>query len=179
MDDHAISMEEIIIPDPFWEDLPPPPEPPLVVSDGFTDGVVTNGGGEGTGATDQNQSPSEWSFERLLEEELLIDATPLENFSGSAPHADTTVVDEVDRATTMVPAAVSTVGDPMEYNNILKRKLDEDLATVAMWRVHSAIAYPFSMCFLICSVCLVRVPLKEIVVSLVIDYKNIHMVVVW
>jgi hypothetical protein len=85
----------------------------------------------------------------LLEEELLIDATPLENFSGSAPHADTTVVDEVDRATTIVPAAaVSTVGDPMEYNNILKRKLDEDLATVAMWRVHSAIAYPFFYVFL-------------------------------
>jgi hypothetical protein len=59
----------------------------------------------------------------LLEEELLIDATPLENFSGSAPHADTTVVDEVDRATTIVPAAaVSTVGDPMEYNNKFMRR---------------------------------------------------------
>nr|XP_034582725.1 regulatory protein opaque-2-like [Setaria viridis]TKW30780.1 hypothetical protein SEVIR_2G060600v2 [Setaria viridis] len=136
MDDHAVSMEEII-PDPFWEDLPPPPEPHLVTSDGLIDGVVTDGGGEGTNAMDQNQSPSEWSFERLLEEELLTDAAPLENFSGSAPHADT-VVEEVDHAT-MAPAAVSTVGDPMEYNTILKRKLDEDLATVAMWRASSVV----------------------------------------
>ncbi|OEL13158.1 Regulatory protein opaque-2 [Dichanthelium oligosanthes] len=128
--DHVVSMEEIL--DPFW-DLAPPEEA-LVMSDGVIDGVVTHGDREAGNAIDQ--SPSEWSFERLLEEELLTDATPTENSSGSTLHPDPVVV--VDHAT-MAPMAVSTVGDHVEYNTILKRKLEEDLATVAMWRASSVV----------------------------------------
>jgi len=125
--DHVISMEEIL--DPFW-DLPPP-DKSLVTGNDIIDGVVTNGDG-GCGNT-VDQSSSEWSFERLLEEELLADASAVENSSsGSALHAEPVV--EVDHAA-MAPMAVSGLGNAMEYNTILKRKLEEDLATVAMWRV--------------------------------------------
>ena len=65
--DHVISMEEIL--DPFW-DLPPP-DKSLVTGNDIIDGVVTNGDG-GCGNT-VDQSSSEWSFERLLEEDLLAD----------------------------------------------------------------------------------------------------------
>jgi hypothetical protein len=127
--DHAISMEEIL--DPFW-DLPQPEGSP-VTGNGVIDGVVTHGDG-GCGNT-VDQSSSEWSFERLLEEELqLADASAGGNSSsgGSALHAEPVV--EVDHAA-MAPMAVSALGNAMEYNIILKRKLEEDLATVAMWRV--------------------------------------------
>ena len=126
--DHVISMEEIL--DPFW-DLPPP-DKSLVTGNDIIDGVVTNGDG-GCGNT-VDQSSSEWSFEKLLEEDLLADASAMENSSssGSALHAEPVV--EVDHAT-MAPMAVSGLGNAMEYNTILKRKLEEDLATVAMWRV--------------------------------------------
>ncbi|RLN35711.1 regulatory protein opaque-2-like [Panicum miliaceum] len=130
--DHVISMEEIL--EPFW-DLPQPEEPP-VTGDGIVDGVVTHGDG-GCGNT-VDQSSSEWSFERLLEEELLADATAGGNSSSSdsALHAEPVV--EVDHAT-MAPMAVSGLGNAMEYNTILKRKLEEDLATVAMWRASSVV----------------------------------------
>ncbi|PUZ68682.1 hypothetical protein GQ55_2G048500 [Panicum hallii var. hallii] len=131
--DHAISMEEIL--DPFW-DLPQPEGSP-VTGNGVIDGVVTHGDG-GCGNT-VDQSSSEWSFERLLEEELqLADASAGGNSSsgGSALHAEPVV--EVDHAA-MAPMAVSALGNAMEYNIILKRKLEEDLATVAMWRASSVV----------------------------------------
>ncbi|CAL5078695.1 unnamed protein product [Urochloa decumbens] len=133
MDHHVFSMEDI--PDQFW-DLPPPPEPqPLVIPDGFMDGDANHGDGESGNTIDQ--SPTEWSFERL-EEELLTDAAPpMENSSGLALHADPMVEGGLAM---MAPVAVSAVGDnPMEYNTILKRKLEEDLATVAMWRASSVV----------------------------------------
>ncbi|CAL5066784.1 unnamed protein product [Urochloa decumbens] len=129
MDHHVFSMEDI--PDQFW-DLPPPPEQqPLVIPDGFMDGDANHGDGESGNTIDK--SPTEWSFERL-EEELLTDAAPpMENSSGLALYADPMV--EGDLAT-MAPV----VGDdPMEYNTVLKRKLEEDLATVAMWRASSVV----------------------------------------
>ncbi|KAG2632078.1 regulatory protein opaque-2-like [Panicum virgatum] len=130
--DHVISMEEIL--DPFWDI--PPPDKSLVTGNDIIDGVVTNGDG-GCGNT-VDQSSSEWSFERLLEEDLLADASAMENSSssGSALHAEPVV--EVDHAT-MAPMAVSRLGNAMEYNTILKRKLEEDLATVAMWRASSVV----------------------------------------
>nr|CAB3452131.1 unnamed protein product [Digitaria exilis] len=114
------------MPDPFL-DLPIL-EQPLVIGDGAIDGVVTHGDGEGVNTMDQ--SPTEWSFESLLEEELLADA-PIENStSSSALPADPVV--EVDHAA-MSPMQVSVVGNPMEYNTVLKRKLEEDLATVGIY----------------------------------------------
>lgn len=124
--DQAMPMEEMA--DPFW-DLPILEQPLVLGDDGDIDGVVAHGDGEGGNKMDR--SPTEWSFERLLEEELLPD-TLIENSTSPALPADPVV--EVDHAT-MSPMQVSVVGNTMEYNTILKRKLEEDLATVAMWRV--------------------------------------------
>ncbi|CAN6181489.1 unnamed protein product [Urochloa humidicola] len=142
MDDHhVISMEDI--PDQFWDFPTPPEQQPLVIPNGVVDGGVTHGDGESGNTIDQ--SPSEWSFSfERLEEELLNDAAPaplLENSSGLALHADPFIE---GNPATMAPVAVSAVGDdPMDYNTILKRKLEEDLATVAMWRA-SSVAHPDS-----------------------------------
>ncbi|CAN6213320.1 unnamed protein product [Urochloa humidicola] len=137
MDQHAISMEDI--PDQFWDFPTLPEQEPLVIPTGAIDGGVTHGDGESGNAIDQ--SPSEWSFSfERLEEELLTDAAPappMENSSGLALHADPMVEGNL---ATMAPVAVSAVGDdPMECNTILKRKLEEDLATVAMWRASSVV----------------------------------------
>jgi hypothetical protein len=131
--DHVFSMEEIL--GPFW-DLPPSPPPeqqPLVAGTGSVviDGVVTQGG-DGEGGDMMNQNTTEWTFERLLEEELLTDTRPVANSSCRALNVDPVM--EVDQGA-MAPAAVSDVGDPMEYNAILKRKLEEDLMAFKMWRV--------------------------------------------
>jgi hypothetical protein len=131
--DHVFSMEEIL--GPFW-DLPPSPPPeqqPLVAGTGSVviDGVVTQGG-DGEGGDMMNQNTTEWTFERLLEEELLTDTRPVANSSCRALNVDPVM--EVDQGA-MAPAAVSDVGDPMEYNAILKRKLEEDLMAFQMWRV--------------------------------------------
>ena len=128
-------MEEIL--GPFWDLPPSPPEQqPLVVTGTgsvIIDGVVTHSGdGEGGEMMDQTQNTTEWTFEGLLEEELLTDTTPVANSSCPALNVDPVV--EVDQGA-MAPAAVSDVGDPMEYNAILKRKLEEDLMAFKMWRV--------------------------------------------
>jgi len=133
--DHVFSMEEIL--GPFWDLPPSPPEQqPLVVTGTgsvIIDGVVTHSGdGEGGEMMDQIQNTTEWTFEGLLEEELLTDTTPVANSSCPALNVDPVV--EVDQGA-MAPAAVSDVGDPMEYNAILKRKLEEDLMAFKMWRV--------------------------------------------
>ncbi|KXG34539.2 hypothetical protein SORBI_3002G055000, partial [Sorghum bicolor] len=134
----VFSMEEIL--GPFW-DLPSPPPPeqqPLVIgtSSVVIDGVVTHGGnGEGSNMMDQIQNTTEWTFERLLEEELLTDTTPVANSSCPALNVDPVV--EVDQGA-MAPEAVSAVGDPMEYNAILKRKLEEDLMAFKMWRASTS-----------------------------------------
>nr|CAA55092.1 opaque 2 [Coix lacryma-jobi] len=141
--EHVISMEEIL--GPFW-DLPPSPPPlplpeqqPLVTDTGSVviDGVVTQGGGDGEGGDMMGQNTTEWTFERLLEEEILINKTTLvTNSSCSTLNIDPVV--EVDQGT-MASGAVSAVGDPMEYNAILKRKLEVDLVAFKMWRASSVV----------------------------------------
>nr|pir Opaque-2-related protein - sorghum [Sorghum bicolor] len=134
----VFSMEEIL--GPFW-DLPSPPPPeqqPLVIgtSSVVIDGVVTHGGnGEGSNMMDQIQNTTEDPFERLLEEELLTDTTPVANSSCPALNVDPVV--EVDQGA-MAPEAVSAVGDPMEYNAILKRNVEEDLMAFKMWRASTS-----------------------------------------
>ncbi|WVZ62147.1 hypothetical protein U9M48_011927, partial [Paspalum notatum var. saurae] len=136
MEHHVISMEDI--PDPFW-DLPLPEEqPPAMTGDSVIHGDAAHGDGD-AGNNAMDQSSSDWSFEMLLEDDLLTDATPVITNSSvpiTLPDADPVV--EVGHAP-MAPVAVSTVGDPMEYNAILKRKLEEDLAAVAMWRASSVV----------------------------------------
>ncbi|GJN10089.1 hypothetical protein PR202_ga28152 [Eleusine coracana subsp. coracana] len=78
-----------------------------------------------------NRSPSEWNFERLLEEELMGSTTPPVDSSASVFH-----IEPVSDAVEVEPATMTVDGmaDPVEYNAILKRKLEEDLAAIAMWR---------------------------------------------
>ncbi|KAJ1288020.1 hypothetical protein BS78_02G056300 [Paspalum vaginatum] len=135
--EHVISMEGI--PDPFWDLLLPEEQPPVMTGDGSViDGAAAHGDGEGGNAIDQ--SSSDWSFEMLLEDELLTDGPPPVMTNSSVPITlpDADPVVEVDHAP-VAPVAVSTVGDPVEYNAILKRKLEEDLAAVAMWRASSVV----------------------------------------
>lgn len=121
-------MEEIL--EPFWDLLPP--EQPLVTGSPVIDGgVVTHGAGEGVDIVDQNAS--EWTFEKLLEEELLTSTTPVANSSCSTLNVDPVV--EVDHGAMAHVAVSAQCGDPIEYNAMLKRKLNEDLAAFKMWRV--------------------------------------------
>ncbi|GJN24732.1 hypothetical protein PR202_gb12490 [Eleusine coracana subsp. coracana] len=83
-----------------------------------------------------NRSSSEWSFERLLEEELMGSTTPPVDSSASVFH-----IEPVSAAVEVEPATMTMDGmaDPVEYNAMLKRKLEEDLAAIAMWRASSAV----------------------------------------
>lgn len=138
-------MEEIL--GPFWELLPPPaPEPereqPPVT--GIVVGSVIDvaAAGHGDGDMMDQQHATEWTFERLLEEEALTTSTPPpvvvvpNSCCSGALNVDRPPV--MEEAVTMAPAAVSSavVGDPMEYNAILRRKLEEDLEAFKMWRVY-------------------------------------------
>nr|AEC03331.1 opaque-2 protein [Zea mays] len=145
--EHVISMEEIL--GPFWELLPPPaPEPereqPPVT--GIVVGSVIDvaAAGHGDGDMMDQQHATEWTFERLLEEEALTTSTPPpvvvvpNSCCSGALNVDRPPV--MEEAVTMAPAAVSSavVGDPMEYNAILRRKLEEDLEAFKMWRADSS-----------------------------------------
>lgn len=149
--EHVISMEEIL--GPFWELLPPPapePEPEQPPVTGIVVGSVIDvaaaghGDEEGGGDMMDQQHATEWTFERLLEEEALTTSTPPpvvvpNSCCSGALNADRPPV-VMEEAVTMAPAAVSSavVGDPMEYNAILRRKLEEDLEAFKMWRVYTA-----------------------------------------
>nr|AHH92925.1 opaque-2-1 protein [Zea mays] len=147
--EHVISMEEIL--GPFWELLPPPaPEPereqPPVT--GIVVGSVIDvaAAGHGDGDMMDQQHATEWTFERLLEEEALTTSTPPpavvvpNSCCSGALNADRPPV-VMEEAVTMAPAAVcsAVVGDPMEYNAILRRKLEEDLEAFKMWRAASSV----------------------------------------
>ncbi|KAL5199085.1 hypothetical protein ABZP36_002597 [Zizania latifolia] len=137
--------------DPLWA---PPSPPPPQAADGV--GVVGVEGVCGGGAMLERCS-SGLSLEKFLEEELLdgVPAQPARNTNGPvlypSPMAaeaggsrghDSETVEAIPApapAPAPPPPPVSAVLDPMEYNAMLKRKLDEDLAAVAMWRASGAI----------------------------------------
>lgn len=147
--EHVISMEEIL--GPFWELLPPPapePEPEPEREQPPVTGIVVGSvidvaaAGHGDGDMMDQQHATEWTFERLLEEEALTTSTPPPVVV--VPNSCCSGALNVDRppvmgeAVTMASAAVSSVvGDPMEYNAILRRKLEEDLEAFKMWRVYT------------------------------------------
>uniref|UniRef100_A0A0D9WW82 BZIP domain-containing protein n=1 Tax=Leersia perrieri TaxID=77586 RepID=A0A0D9WW82_9ORYZ len=83
--------------------------------------------------------PSGWSLERFLEEELLdgVPAPPPPPAANPSPMPAEARRNGDHEAVGMMPAAAEM--DPVEYNAMLKRKLDEDLAAVAMWRASGAI----------------------------------------
>ncbi|PWZ15884.1 hypothetical protein Zm00014a_008663 [Zea mays] len=151
--EHVISMEEIL--GPFWELLPPPapepePEPEPEREQPPVTGIVVGSvidvaaAGHGDGDMMDQQHATEWTFERLLEEEALTTSTPPpvvvvpNSCCSGALNVDRPPV--MEEAVTMAPAAVSSavVGDPMEYNAILRRKLEEDLEAFKMWRAASS-----------------------------------------
>ncbi|KAE8805022.1 blz-1 protein [Hordeum vulgare] len=117
--ERVFSVEEI--PDPFWGQ--PSPRPAA--------GAPAAGG-----AGAMNRCPSEWYFQKFLEEAVLdspaADPSPMSGASGAEvkrPAASAVAV-----AGTATGAAV----DPVEYNAMLKQKLEKDLAAVAMWRASGA-----------------------------------------
>ncbi|KAK3145801.1 hypothetical protein QOZ80_3BG0257710 [Eleusine coracana subsp. coracana] len=129
--ERVFSVEEI--PNPYW--APPQPQAPAT---GAAAGPMGGGGGTGgvpvDGAGAMNRCPSEWYFQKFLEEAVLDSPGP----STGAGRG----LGGVDAVETKPPvgapgAASSSVVDPVEYNAMLKQKLEKDLAAVAMWRASS------------------------------------------
>ncbi|KAM3278881.1 hypothetical protein ACQJBY_046276 [Aegilops geniculata] len=122
--ERVFSVEEI--PDPFWGQPSPRPA-----------GASGGGGAEGA----MNRCPSEWYFQKFLEEAVLdspaADPTPMAGASGAVGGA-AQVKQPTAAAAAAAPAATGAVVDPVEYNAMLKQKLEKDLAAVAMWRASGA-----------------------------------------
>jgi hypothetical protein len=86
-----------------------------------------------------NRCPSEWYFQKFLEEAVLDspaagdnnNPSPMAGTSGAAIGGEPAEVKQQPA----VPAPAAAVVDPVEYNAMLKQKLEKDLAAVAMWRV--------------------------------------------
>ncbi|KAF0909090.1 hypothetical protein E2562_031346 [Oryza meyeriana var. granulata] len=151
--EHVFAAEEI--PDPLWA---PPSPPPLMMQPPAADGVGEVGMVSGDGGM-LERCPSGWSLERFLEEELLDGGVPAPAASTDGPELyPSPMAAEVGRGGSRgygdheavgvipapaphapPPAAASAVMDPVEYSAMLKRKLDEDLAAVAMWRASGVI----------------------------------------
>jgi hypothetical protein len=133
--ERVFSVEEI--PNPYW--APPQSQAPAA---GAAAAPVRGGGGaEGSGgvaAVDgvgaMNRSPSEWYFQKFLEEAALDSPGP-----GTSVGRGLGGVDAVEiKPPVGAPGAASSLAvDPVEYNAMLKQKLEKDLAAVAMWRVRA------------------------------------------
>uniref|UniRef100_A0A0A9DSQ7 Ohp1 n=1 Tax=Arundo donax TaxID=35708 RepID=A0A0A9DSQ7_ARUDO len=126
--ERVFSVEEI--PNPYC--VPPQPQAPA------SGAVAAPGGGgvaAGDGAGAMNRCPSEWYFQKFLEEAVLDSPRPGAGVGRG--------LGGVEAAESKLPvgapgAASSSVVDPVEYNAMLKQKLEKDLAAVAMWRASSA-----------------------------------------
>lgn len=93
-----------------------------------------------------NRCPSEWYFQKFLEEAVLDSPVGGNPSPRAAPGGGGGVVVggaeavEVKQQPAPAPAAAaaaaatSAVVDPVEFNAMLKQKLEKDLAAVAMWR---------------------------------------------
>ncbi|XP_062214326.1 bZIP transcription factor RISBZ2-like [Phragmites australis] len=125
--ERVFSVEEI--PSPYW--APPQPQAPAtgaVAAPGGGGGAGGAGGGGAAGA--MNRCPSEWYFQKFLEEAVLDSPRPGVGVGRG--------LGGVEAAESKPPvgaqgAASSAVVDPVEYNAMLKQKLEKDLAAVAMW----------------------------------------------
>jgi len=129
--ERVFSVEEI--PNPYWA----PPQPQVAA----TGAVAAPGGGGGGGAGGagdaagaMNRCSSEWYFQKFLEEAVLDSPGPVAGVGrggggGGAEAAES-------KPLGVAAAASSAVVDPVEYNAMLKQKLEKDLAAVAMWRVY-------------------------------------------
>ena len=129
--ERVFSVEEI--PNPYWA----PPQPQAAATSAVAAPGVGGGGGAG-GAGDaagaMNRCSSEWYFQKFLEEAVLDSPGPVAGVGrggggGGAEAAES-------KPLGVAAAASSAVVDPVEYNAMLKQKLEKDLAAVAMWRVY-------------------------------------------
>ncbi|KAF0912761.1 hypothetical protein E2562_018999 [Oryza meyeriana var. granulata] len=132
--DRVFSVEEIS--DPFW--VPPPPQSSSAQQQDGGGAVASGGGaGGGGGGNAMNRCPSEWYFQKFLEEAVLDSPVP-----DPSPRAGAGGMVPLDvkqpQLEAAAGAATGAVVDPMEYNAMLKQKLEKDLAAVAMWRTSGA-----------------------------------------
>uniref|UniRef100_A0ACD5UN68 Uncharacterized protein n=1 Tax=Avena sativa TaxID=4498 RepID=A0ACD5UN68_AVESA len=118
------------------------------------------GGGVRSGGA-VNRCLSEWCFQKFIDDSPLLDtpaasAVNLDANSGpyNNPEAeasrkrrgnvhweqDTSVVEDIPTPPT--PTTATAMLDPMAYNTMLRRKLDADLAAVAMWRAQTSHGIP-------------------------------------
>uniref|UniRef100_A0A0E0D868 BZIP domain-containing protein n=1 Tax=Oryza meridionalis TaxID=40149 RepID=A0A0E0D868_9ORYZ len=138
--ERVFSVEEIS--DPFWVP-PPPPQPPQSAAAAAAQqqgGGGASGGGGGGNA--MNRCPSEWYFQKFLEEAVLDSPVPNPSpraEAGGIRGAGGVVPVDVKQPQLSAAAATSAVVDPVEYNAMLKQKLEKDLAAVAMWRASGTV----------------------------------------
>lgn len=126
--ERVFSVEEI--PDPFWGQ----PSPRLAgASAAGAAGASGGGGAEGA----MNRCPSEWYFQKFLEEAVLDSpaADPISMAGASGGAGGPEIKKPAAAVAVAVAPATGAVVDPVEYNAMLKQKLEKDLAAVAMWRV--------------------------------------------
>ncbi|XP_062212681.1 bZIP transcription factor RISBZ2-like [Phragmites australis] len=129
--ERVFSVEEI--PNPYW--IPSQPQVPATGASAASGGGGGGGGAAVDGAGAMNRCPSEWYFQKFLEEAVLDSPTP-DPGAGRGVGGGEAV--EVKPLGVGAAAASSAVVDPVEYNAMLKQKLEKDLAAVAMWRASSA-----------------------------------------
>ncbi|ONM10312.1 bZIP transcription factor RISBZ2 [Zea mays] len=123
--ERVFSVEEI--PNPYW--VPPHPQSAAA-------GAVAAPAGEAAGL--MNRCPSEWYFQKFLEEAVLDSPVPVAGVSRGSVGAGVEAAERKTPGTAAAAAASSSVVDPVEYNAMLKQKLEKDLAAVALWRASGA-----------------------------------------
>jgi hypothetical protein len=132
--ERVFSVEEI--PNPYW--APPQPQAAAAGAVAAPGGGVRGGGGGAGGVGDDmgamNRCSSEWYFQKFLEEAVLDSPGPVASV-GSGCGGVGVGIEAAESKPLGVAAASSSAVDPVEYNAMLKQKLEKDLAAVAMWRV--------------------------------------------
>nr|AAC49533.1 opaque-2 heterodimerizing protein 1b [Zea mays] len=123
--ERVFSVEEI--PNPYW--VPPHPQSAAA-------GAVAAPAGEAAGL--MNRCPSEWYFQKFLEEAVLDSPVPVAGASRGSVGAGVEAAESKTPGAAARAAASSSVVDPVEYNAMLKQKLEKDLAAVALWRASGA-----------------------------------------
>uniref|UniRef100_A0ACD5U997 Uncharacterized protein n=1 Tax=Avena sativa TaxID=4498 RepID=A0ACD5U997_AVESA len=104
-----------------------------------------------------NRCLSEWCFQKFIDDSPQLDTPaasaanldaksgPYNNLTAEASRKrrynihlekDTSMVEEI--STPPTPTTATAMLDPVAYNTILRRKLDADLAAVAMWRAQTS-----------------------------------------
>ncbi|AQK62341.1 Basic leucine zipper 25 [Zea mays] len=128
--ERVFSMEEI--PNPYW--APPHPQPAAGGAVAAPGGV----GGAGDAAGAMNRCPSEWYFQKFLEEAVLDSPGPVAGVGRSSGQAGVEAAESKPLGAAAPASVSSSVVDPVEYNAMLKQKLEKDLAAIAMWRASGA-----------------------------------------